>query len=164
MWTILRTQTNSVELSTFITISNSDLSVVQPVASLYTDCAIPALRCSVPAWILTLTIFNFNNSLSSKLRRLENCLRERVLVCNGRVLPLHDGVSWSGGLVRDFFFTAYRPALGFTRPSLQWVQGDVSPEIKQLERDADHLPTSSAKVKKGICVCTYIYYTYRATR
>jgi hypothetical protein len=50
------------------------------------------------------------------------------------------------------FSTSSRPALGSTQPPIQWVPGDISPDLKRLERDADHSPPSSAEVKK-----TWIY-------
>jgi hypothetical protein len=32
---------------------------------------------------------------------------------------------------------------------MQWVPGALSPGVKRQEREADHLPPSSAEVKKG---------------
>jgi hypothetical protein len=46
-----------------------------------------------------------------------------------------------------------RPALGPTQPPIQWVPGAVSPGVKRLEREADHSPPTSAKVKK-MCIYT----------
>jgi len=39
-----------------------------------------------------------------------------------------------------------RLALGPTQPNLKWVQGALFPELKRAVREADHSPTSSAKV------------------
>jgi hypothetical protein len=44
--------------------------------------------------------------------------------------------------------TSYRPALGPTQPPLPWVQWAVSPGVKQLGRESNHSPPSSAEVKK----------------
>jgi hypothetical protein len=41
--------------------------------------------------------------------------------------------------------TTSRPALGLT----QWLLGSLSPEIKRLGRETDHLPSSSAGVKNA---------------
>jgi hypothetical protein len=43
--------------------------------------------------------------------------------------------------------TTSRPALEPTHPSVQWVLGVLSPEVKQQGHEADHSPTSSAKIK-----------------
>jgi hypothetical protein len=62
------------------------------------------------------------------------------------------GRSSSPGRVKNFIFsTSSRPALVPTRLSIQWVQGALSPGVKQEGRAADHSPTS-ADVKK-----TWIY-------
>jgi hypothetical protein len=53
------------------------------------------------------------------------------------------GVRFPAG-IRDFFFTACRPALGPTQPPIQWVPG-----VKRPGREADHSPPSSAEVKNG---------------
>jgi len=44
------------------------------------------------------------------------------------------------------FSITFRRALGPTQPPFQCAL-DVIPEVKRLERDFDHLPHSSAKVK-----------------
>jgi len=41
-----------------------------------------------------------------------------------------------------------------TQPSIQWVPGALSLEVKWSEREADHLPQSSAKAKWE---CSYSY-------
>jgi hypothetical protein len=47
-----------------------------------------------------------------------------------------------------FFSTiASRPALGPAQPPIQWVPRALSLGVKQLEREADHSPPSSAEVK-----------------
>jgi len=43
--------------------------------------------------------------------------------------------------------TASRPALVPSQPPVQWVTWAISVGIKQLGREADHLPLSSANVK-----------------
>jgi hypothetical protein len=40
-----------------------------------------------------------------------------------------------------------RPALGPTQPPIKWVPGALTPGVKQLGREVDHSPPSSAKVK-----------------
>jgi hypothetical protein len=53
------------------------------------------------------------------------------------------------GLGIFLFTTASRPALGPTRPSIQWVPGTLSFEIKRPGRKADHSPSPSAEVKNA---------------
>jgi hypothetical protein len=43
--------------------------------------------------------------------------------------------------------TASRPALQPIHPSIQWVEGALSPGIKQPGHEADHSPPPSAKVR-----------------
>jgi hypothetical protein len=81
-------------------------------------------------------------------------------VCKGKhkILCLHEGAAWSGGLVRDFFLLhSVQTTSGAHHPPMQWLPGDLSPGVKQLEREADYLPTSSAKDNKGIYVYVCIY-------
>jgi hypothetical protein len=47
------------------------------------------------------------------------------------------------------YSTASRPALGPTKPSIQWVAGSLSPGVKQPGREADHSIPTSAEVKNG---------------
>jgi hypothetical protein len=42
-----------------------------------------------------------------------------------------------------------RPALGSTKPLIQWVSGALSLGVKRPGREADHLPPSSAAVKNA---------------
>jgi hypothetical protein len=50
---------------------------------------------------------------------------------------------------RMFLFSrSSRPALRSTQPPLQWVPGDLSPEVKRPGREVDHSPPNSAEVKK----------------
>jgi hypothetical protein len=61
-----------------------------------------------------------------------------------------DGVGSIPGRGKNFlFFTACRPTLGPSQPPIQWVLGALSPGVKWQGREADHLPPSSVKVKKG---------------
>jgi hypothetical protein len=59
----------------------------------------------------------------------------------------------SPGRVKNFLFsTSFRPAMGSTQPPIQWVPEAVSPEIKRPGHEADHLPPTSAEVKKTWCI------------
>jgi hypothetical protein len=46
-----------------------------------------------------------------------------------------------------FLVTAFGPFLEPNQPLTQWVSGDLTLEIKQLGREADHLFPPSAEVK-----------------
>jgi hypothetical protein len=46
------------------------------------------------------------------------------------------------------FFASSRPVLGPIQPPFQWVLGALSPGVKRPGREADHLPPTSAEVKK----------------
>jgi hypothetical protein len=46
--------------------------------------------------------------------------------------------SWEGQEIFIFSITS-RPDLGHTQPSIQWVQGAHSPEVKRPGREADHI-------------------------
>jgi hypothetical protein len=52
------------------------------------------------------------------------------------------------GLGIFLFTTASRTALGPTQPPIQRVPGALSLGVKQLGREADHSPPSSAEVKE----------------
>jgi hypothetical protein len=57
--------------------------------------------------------------------------------------------SWQG--LEIFLFTIMsRTALGPTQPPIQWVPGALSLGVKQLGREADHPPPSSAEVKEYV--------------
>jgi hypothetical protein len=47
------------------------------------------------------------------------------------------------------FTTVSRMVLGPTQPSIQWVPGALSLEVKWPRREADHSPPSSAEVKNA---------------
>jgi hypothetical protein len=46
------------------------------------------------------------------------------------------------------FSTSSRPAVGPTKPLIQWVPGALSAGVKRQGREADHSPPPSAEVKK----------------
>jgi hypothetical protein len=48
---------------------------------------------------------------------------------------------------RFLFATASKPVPGPTQSPIQWVQGDVSPAVKQPGREAYHSPLFRAEVK-----------------
>jgi hypothetical protein len=50
------------------------------------------------------------------------------------------------------FSTASRPALGPTRPPIQWALGVISQGLKRLGLEANHSPPSTAEVKNGAAV------------
>jgi hypothetical protein len=47
------------------------------------------------------------------------------------------------------FSTASRPALGATQTALRWVPGIISVGVRRPGREADHSPSSCAKVKNA---------------
>jgi hypothetical protein len=53
------------------------------------------------------------------------------------------------GLRIFLFTTASRPALGATKPPIQWVAGDLSLGVKRPRREADYSPPSNAEVKSA---------------
>jgi hypothetical protein len=54
------------------------------------------------------------------------------------------------GLGIFLFTSASRTALGPTQPPIEWVPGALSLGVKRPEREADHLPPSSAEVKEYV--------------
>jgi hypothetical protein len=60
------------------------------------------------------------------------------------------------------FSMSSRPALGPTRPPIQWVPGTLSPGIKRQGREADHSPPTSAEVKKMWIYTSTSPYTFMA--
>jgi hypothetical protein len=62
------------------------------------------------------------------------------------------GQSSSAGRVKNFHFSLPRPAQRFIQSPIQWMPGALSPGLKRQGREADHLPPTSAEVKK-----TWIY-------
>jgi hypothetical protein len=69
------------------------------------------------------------------------------------------GRNSSPGRVKNFLSSkSPRPALGFTKPPIQWVPGALSSGIKGPGREADHSPPASDEVKKmRIYICTPPY-------
>jgi hypothetical protein len=65
----------------------------------------------------------------------------------------------SPGMGKIFLFPASsKPALGPTRPSIQWVPWAPYPGIKRPGREADHSPPASAEVNNTwICASTHPY-------
>jgi hypothetical protein len=57
-------------------------------------------------------------------------------------------ISNPGGGKHFHFSMSSRPALGPTQPPIQWVQRTLSPGVKRPGCEADHLPPTSAEVKK----------------
>jgi hypothetical protein len=47
------------------------------------------------------------------------------------------------------FITASRPSLEPTQPPIQWISRTFIPDIERPEREADHSPPTSAKVKNS---------------
>jgi hypothetical protein len=45
-----------------------------------------------------------------------------------------------------------RLALGSIQPPIQWVPSALPKGVKRPEREADHLPPTSAEVKKRGCI------------
>jgi hypothetical protein len=58
------------------------------------------------------------------------------------------------------FSTLSRPALGSTQPCVQCVPGDLSPGVKRAGCETDHLPPTSAKVKKMWIYISIPPYTF----
>jgi hypothetical protein len=65
------------------------------------------------------------------------------------------------GSKRFFLFSiASRPALGPTKPPVQWALGALSSEVKQQEHEAYQSPPYNAKVKKGVAILPLPYSAY----
>jgi len=63
------------------------------------------------------------------------------------------------------FLKISRLALEPTQPSAQWVLAVLSPGVKQVGREADHPPSSSAEVKnEWSCTSTILVCLYGACR
>jgi hypothetical protein len=72
-----------------------------------------------------------------------------VCIATGYSLNDQRGQSSSAGRVKNVLFSmSSRLALGSTQPPVQWVTRALSPGAKQLGRETDHSPLSSAAVKK----------------
>jgi hypothetical protein len=57
------------------------------------------------------------------------------------------GVGVQVPIGEKIFSTSSGPVLGPTEPPIKWIQGDLSPGVKQPGREADHSPPTSAEVK-----------------
>jgi hypothetical protein len=59
------------------------------------------------------------------------------------------GLSSNPGGDNNFHFsTSSTPALGPTKPPIQWVPGVLSAEVKRPRREADNSPPTSAEIEK----------------
>jgi hypothetical protein len=68
-----------------------------------------------------------------------------------------------GTTVKNFYFCmSSRKALGSTEPPIQWVQGALSPEVKQPGRESNHSPPNSAEVKKMWIYTSTLLYAFMA--
>jgi hypothetical protein len=66
------------------------------------------------------------------------------------------GRSFYPGKVKNSHFSMPpRPALGSTQPPIQWVPEVLSPRVKRPGREADHLPQTTAEVKKNVGLCIH---------
>jgi hypothetical protein len=88
-----------------------------------------------------LSLFRFY-FLFSPFRRQGSSVRIVTRLRTGR-----SGIDSCQGHGIFLFATAYRPSLGSTQPSIQWVLGSLSAGVKRPAREADRSPTSSAGVK-----------------
>jgi hypothetical protein len=62
---------------------------------------------------------------------------------------LHGPCSIFGKCLIFLFFTASRPTLALTQPLIQRAPVALSPDVKRQWREADHLASSSAEIKRG---------------
>jgi hypothetical protein len=72
------------------------------------------------------------------------------------------------GRDKRFFFSpkAFRPAVGSSQPSIQWVTGAFPTDIKWPGHETDYLHLSRADVKKAFMVCVgkpLTFYLYVST-
>jgi hypothetical protein len=79
-----------------------------------------------------------------------------------RLRAVRQGFNSRQGQGLFLFVTASRPALRLTQPPIQWVPGTLTPEVKQLWREADHLPPSSAEVKNAWSYTSTLPYSFMA--
>jgi hypothetical protein len=65
--------------------------------------------------------------------------------------------------MKNFHFCiSSRPVLGPTPPSIQWVQGALSPGVKRQESEADHSPPTCAEVKITCSITSEQYLKHTA--
>jgi hypothetical protein len=73
------------------------------------------------------------------------------------------GRSSSPGGVKNFHsYMSCRPALGPTKPPIQWVPGALSPGVKQPGCEADHSLPTTAEVKKTLIYTSTSLYAFMA--
>jgi hypothetical protein len=67
-------------------------------------------------------------------------------------------VRFSAGAGGRFILFSSRPAVGPTRPPIEWVPG-----VKQPEHEADHLLPCSAEIKECVDLYRHSPYVFRTT-
>jgi hypothetical protein len=69
-----------------------------------------------------------------------------------------DSDGFGSRLCKIFLFsTTYRPTLGPTQPSNQWLPGALSPEVKRQGREADLSHLSNTEFKKGGAIPPFLH-------
>jgi hypothetical protein len=64
------------------------------------------------------------------------------------------------GLSIFLLTTAFRPALGPTQPSIQWVPGALSPGVNRPGREADHSPHIVPRSRMRGAILPYPQYSF----
>jgi hypothetical protein len=73
-----------------------------------------------------------------------------------------EGSEFESDRVKNILFFTFRPALGSTQSSIQWVLGALSSGVKGPGREAGHLPPTSGEVKKMWIYTSTPPYTFMA--